>query len=169
MKRNPVRDLATATALACLASACGGGGGGSSGPVFVPNLVQAALVRASGSGSDALLLLYSDAVELTGASLAGDLDVAGGSLGTLDGVLTRPDARTVRIELGPGAAVSPGVTRVGITVENDAVRAAGGGPAIDAEGEPVTITLADLDPPTATVLTFEGIDDELSGTGPADG
>jgi hypothetical protein len=169
MNRNPVRDLATTSALACLVAACGGGGGGSSSIVFVPTLVQAAVVPDTGSGADALLLLYSDAVELTGASLAGDLDVAGGSLGALDGVLTRPDARTVRIELGSGTAITPGVTRVGVTLENDAVRATGNGPAIDAEGEPVTITLADLDPPTATVLTFEGIDDELSGTGPADG
>jgi hypothetical protein len=169
MKPNTARDLATATALTLLASACGGGGGGSSGPVFVPSLVQAALLPSTGAGADALVLLYSDAVELTGASLEGDLAVAAGSLGALDGVLTRPDARSVRIELGAGAAITPGVTRVGITIDNDAVRAAGGGPEIYAEGEAVTITLADLDPPTATVLTFEGIDDELSGTGPADG
>lgn len=169
MTQKPARDLAAASVLACLLSACGGGGGGSGGLVFVPSLLQAALVQGTGSGSDALLLLYSDAVELTGASLQGDLDVAGGSLGALDGVLTRPDARTVRIELGPGASITPEVTRIGVTVDNDAVRAAGGGPAIDAEADPVTITLADLDPPTATVLTFEGIDDELSGTGPADG
>ncbi|MGA0867983.1 MAG: hypothetical protein ACO3UM_03555, partial [Planctomycetota bacterium] len=65
MNRNPVRDLATTSALACLVAACGGGGGGSSSIVFVPTLVQAAVVPDTGSGADALLLLYSDAVELT--------------------------------------------------------------------------------------------------------
>jgi hypothetical protein len=154
--------------LLALLTSCGGGGGGGGGPgaaTFVPELVAAAL------DGNAVLLLFSDAVEASGAVLdAEDLAVGGGTFGsTAVPAPTRIDDRSLRIELAQDALLVAGRSTVALTAAQDAIRARGGGPRAAATATPLVLTQADGEAAVADLLTLNAIDRELAGTGAAVG
>lgn len=176
---NPIRSRSRAprgplptAALVLLAACSGGGGGGPARPAApVPRLVLASF-QGVGPGpalDEPLVLVFSDAVELTGAVLDdADLELsAGGSVGAPTVSPELVDARTVRMFVGAGATFAPGTTTLAFRADNDAIRGVGGGPLPDAG--PVTVVQADGEAPATTVFTVEGIDPQLAGNGPAGG
>lgn len=158
-------------ALACLTT-CGGGGGGG-GDSTRPVIIGAAFVGPGpGPGptaGDTLILFLSEDVALAaGADLDDlDLEVPGGTLGTVGTPPSLTGLRSVTIVLGAGVTFTPGVTTIVFRMENDSIMGLSG--LLGNGGTPVVITTGDGNSPTIGSLTLNGIDGTLNGTGPAGG
>ncbi len=157
-------------ALACLTT-CGGGGGDGDNPR--PAIIGAAFVPVvpspSPTAGDTLILFLSEDVSLAmGADLDDlDLEVPGGTLGTVGTPPSLTGLRSVTIVLGAGVSFTPGVTTIVFRMENDSIMDLSG--LLGNGGTPVVITTGDGDIPTINSLTLNGIDGTLNGTGPAGG
>ncbi|MFO1054532.1 MAG: hypothetical protein U1F36_20105 [Planctomycetota bacterium] len=164
----PPRRPALAVVL-LLATACGGGGGS---PNPAPTLMAATLLQsgATPAAGDRLLLLMSEAVQLTGGAMLDDADLAlgGGTLGTVTAVPVLLDARTVQVTLGAGVSLTPGHTTLDFAPGNDAVSDLGGALA-KSVSTPALLLLGDGGAPTVQPITLDRIDSLLNGTGPAGG
>ena len=177
--RPPQRFPATLLVIAgATFAACGGGGGGGPPPNAAPTIVTAAFV---GSGpapvaGDTLLLAFSETVALVPAALLTDADVeltAGATLGDVTQPPSLLSANTVALVLGPGVALTPGVTTITLRTPgsgapgNDVVRDGTG--QLGVAGAAVVLGTSDGAPPSLTNLTAAGVDDVLNGSGPAGG
>ncbi|MCB9868865.1 MAG: hypothetical protein H6837_03355 [Planctomycetes bacterium] len=156
-------------------AACGGGGGGGGptpppAPDPAPVLIGATFVGAGTTpvAGDTLLLLFSEDVTLTGQGLSdADVDLVGGSLGTLTSPPTLANPRTVQVVLGTGVAFTPGTSAIDVRQGTTAlIDRTGHNPL---PGTPATITKGDGDAPTIASLTLSEVDSLLNGTGPAGG
>jgi hypothetical protein len=167
--RHPVFVVLAIVVLTLLVGC--GGGGGSSGSATRPTLVGTVLVGTSPTPvpGDFLLLVFSeDVVPVSGRLLDGnDIDVNGGTLGTITALPTQVTARTLRVDLGTGASLTAGSTTMSMRSTNDAVQSVRG--ALAGPGSAVTMTVGDGDNPTVGGLTLNGIPAALNGTGPAGG
>ena len=164
------RNLGCVVFLASLA-ACGGGGG-PGGDGRQPTLVAAIHVGSStaAASGDALLLVFSEPVNVIGSTLLDDADLVlapSGTLGTVTTLPTLDNDRTVRVIVGNGVSFTSGADTIGIIDGIDGVADLSGlAPLATA---PVAISSGDGDAPVVSFLTLNGIPAALNGTGSAGG
>lgn len=149
---------------------CSSGGGGSADDVS-PSLVAAsvAIAGTSPASGDSLLLTFTEDIVLVAGKQLDDADVAlssGASLGSVSSSPTAIGSRVVRVVLGAGVRLTPGVSTIAFGPGNDVVRDAGGN---FATGTATTIALGDGDLPQVTRLTCNRIESQLNGNGLAGG
>jgi hypothetical protein len=158
-------------AIVLLSVACGGGGGGGGSNIPAPTLVSAAWIGGGSipSPGDVLELLFSqDVVVISNTAFDGnDLALSSGSLGAVPGPPSQPSARVLRVTLGSGVSLVPGVTTIDLKTGNDAVKGTGG--KLAEPSAPRTISDGDGAAPLVSRLTLNSIDGVLNGTGPAGG
>lgn len=168
-----------AAALLVLFAACGGGGGGggSSSTAARPTIVAAAWIGVglTPAAGDTLVLTFSTSVSPVSGKTLTDADLvlsSSGSVGSVTAIPLQINANTLSIDLGAGAAFTPGATTITLrdpasNSGNDAVADTTG--RLGVSGTPVVIGTSDGTAPGITNLTIAAIDDALNGTGPAGG
>ncbi len=154
-----------------LLAACGVSGD-SPPPLTAPFLAAAAFV---GTGptpveGDLLLIFMSQNSQVFAGGILDDEDLtlsAGSTLGMITDEPMLMSPRVVQVTLGPGVNLTPGVTTVSFSTNNDAVGNEDGIRAI--ADSPRVLTAGDGDQPTVDTLTLSSVDGELNGTGFAGG
>lgn len=156
--------------LSALAS-CGGGGGGGNGDTTPPIVIAAAFLGVGAPApGDGLVLSFDEEVTAQAGAPVTDamFSLSGGaSLGTGVTVGSQPSARSVRLSLGTGAALTSGTTTIAFDASNTVVRDLAGNLGIG--GDPVVIEASDGVAPTLASVTIASVDTLLNGQGPAGG
>lgn len=138
-------------------------------PPPVLDVATAMAASSSPVAGEVLVLFLSNDVTLQAGTLLtdDDLTIANGTLGSVVEAPVLVNPRLVQVTLGVGVSLTPGVTTLTFSPDNDAVLGAGGVPA--QPGPPRPLTVGDGNAPTIDNLTLNGITDALNGTGPAGG